>query len=171
MISKKMLKAMNYQINREMYSAYLYMGMASYFKSVNLTGFANWMEVQVKEELFHANKFYLFVAERGGRVVFDTIESPPQEWSSSLEVFEKVLEHEQHVTSLINDLVALSIEQKDYATHHFLQWFVNEQVEEEANADQIIQNLKLIGEQGQGIFMIDRELALRVFTPPVTPVA
>lgn len=166
MLSEKMEKALNYQINREMYSAYLYLSMGAYFNSINLSGFANWMEIQAMEEMTHAKKFFDFVNERGGRVVLDAIEAPPKEWESALQAFEQVYQHETHVTSLINDLVKLSNEENDYASHTFLQWFVNEQVEEEATADEIVQNLKLVGGQGHGIFMIDRELRSRVFTMP-----
>ena len=166
MFSKKMEQAINKQINAEMYSAYLYLSMAAYFESISLQGFAKWMEAQTMEEMAHAKKFYNFVNERGGRVVLDAIEKPKTEWSSPLEAFEDAYKHEQYVTSLINDLVNLAIEEKDHATNNFLQWFVAEQVEEEASADAIVQKLKLVGEKGNGIFMIDRELGLRTFTLP-----
>jgi ferritin len=166
MISKKMEKALNAQINAELYSAYLYLSMNSYFQSVNLQGFANWMRVQALEEMTHADKFYKFVIDRGGRVIFDTIEKPPAKWDSPIAVFGDIYQHERKVTGLIYSLVDLAIREKDHATNAMLQWFVNEQVEEETNADAIVAQLKLIGDNGHGILMLDRELAQRVFTPP-----
>lgn len=166
MISKKMEKALNEQINAELYSAYLYLSMESYFKSLNHNGFANWMRVQTQEEVSHAMKIYDFINERGGRVMLKAIEGPETQWKSSLEVFEAIYNHEQKVTALINGLVDLAIEEKDHATNSFLQWFVNEQVEEEASADEIVQQLKMMKDAPGGIFMIDRELGQRVFTPP-----
>lgn len=167
MISKKMEASLNRQINAELYSAYLYLSMNSYFNSVNLQGFANWMRIQALEEMTHADKFYKYVSDRGGRVVLDAIEKPPAGWNSPLAVFEQVYKHEQKVTSLIHALVDLAIKEKDHATNTMLQWFVNEQVEEESNADTLVQQLRLIGDNGYGILMLDRELARRVFTPPV----
>lgn len=166
MLKPEMEEALGAQINAEQYSAYLYLSMATYFDSVNLPGFANWMRIQVLEETSHADKLIDFVAERGGRVRLAPIEGPPTDWESPLQVFEQVYEHEQHVTELINKLVDLSREHSDHATDNFLQWFVAEQVEEEASADGIVQQLKLIKGEGHGLFMIDRELATRVFTPP-----
>ena len=161
-----MLDALNEQINAELYSAYLYLSMAAYFNGVSLSGCARWMEAQALEELSHAMKIYEFVNERGGRVTLSAIEAPPSSWESPLEVFEAVYAHEQKVTSLINDLVNLAIEEKDHATNNFLQWFVKEQVEEEASADAIVQKLKLMGEAKGGLFMLDRELGQRVFPLP-----
>ncbi|MHC4436260.1 MAG: ferritin [Planctomycetota bacterium] len=166
MISKKMEKALNEQVNAELFSAYLYLSMEAYFKSLNLNGFANWMRVQTQEEVSHAMKIYGFIDERGGRITLKAIEGPQTQWDSPLEVFKAVYEHEQKVTSLINDLVNLAIEEKDHATNTFLQWFVNEQVEEEASADQVVQQLKMMEKAPGGMFMLDRELAQRVFTPP-----
>ncbi|HCO94620.1 MAG TPA: ferritin [Phycisphaerales bacterium] len=166
MISKKMEKALNEQVNAELYSAYLYLSMEAYFKSLNLNGFANWMRVQTQEEVSHAMKIYGFVDERGGRITLKTIEGPQTKWDSPLAVFKDIYKHEQKVTSLINDLVNLAIEEKDHATNTFLQWFVNEQVEEEASADQVVQQLKIMEKAPGGMFMLDRELAQRVFTPP-----
>ena len=168
MLSKKMQDALNKQLNAELYSAYLYLSMSAYFQSVHLGGFANWMRVQAQEELTHAIKFYDYVNERGGRVVLQPVEGPPAEWTSPLAVFEDTYRHEQKVTSLINELVNLVIAEGDHATNVFLQWFVFEQVEEEASADKIVQKLKLVGDTGSGLFMIDRELAQRVFVPPTT---
>jgi ferritin len=168
MISKKMEEALNEQVNAELYSAYLYLSIESYFKSLNLNGFANWMRVQTQEEVMHAMKIYDFVNERGGRVILKAIEGPPTEWDSPLAVFEAVYVHEQKVTGLINDLVDLAIKEKDHATNSFLQWFVNEQVEEESSADEVVQQLKMMENAPGGMFMLDRELGQRVFTPPAT---
>ena len=166
MIGKKMEKALNEQVNAEMYSAYLYLSMESWFKSQNLNGFANWMRVQTQEEMVHAMKIYDFVIERSGRMQLKTIEGPETKWGSPLDAFEAVSKHEQKVTGLINDLVDLAIKEKDHATNIFLQWFVNEQVEEEASADELVKQLKLMQNAPGGMFMLDRELGQRVFTPP-----
>ena len=168
MISKKMEEALNEQVNAELYSSYLYLSMESFFKSQNLNGFANWMRIQTQEEVMHAMKMYDFINERGGRVLLKAIEGPQTEWDSTLAVFKAVSEHEQKVTGLINNLVDLAITEKDHATNSFLQWFVNEQVEEEASADEIVQQLKMMENAPGGIFMFDRELGQRVFTPPAT---
>ncbi len=168
MISKKVEEALNGQVNAEMYSAYLYLSMESYFKSLNLNGFANWMMVQTQEEMVHAMKIYDFINERGGRVTLKAIDGPPTKWESPMAVFEAVYEHEQKVTGLINKLVDLATEEKDHATNTFLQWFVNEQVEEESSADAIVQQMKMMGNAPGGMFMLDRELGQRVFTPPAT---
>ena len=162
-MKKKLLKAFNDQINAEMYSSYLYLAMESYFHSVSLDGFATWMRGQVQEEMMHAMKFYDFVIERGGRVTLDTIAKPESNWKSPLDAFEAVLAHEQHVTSLINDLVNLAISEKDHASNIFLQWFVTEQVEEEASVGAIVDKLKLIKDTPSGLFMVDAELGKRVF--------
>jgi len=161
-----MEEALNGQLNAELYSAYLYMSMAAYFESINLAGFANWMKIQVQEEMFHAQKFFNYINERSGRVIMRAIEKPETDWETTSDVFEHTYKHEQKVTSLINDLVELSRSEKDNATYNFLQWFVSEQVEEEASVDAVLQKLKLIGDFGPGIFMIDQELGNRVFTPP-----
>ena len=161
-----MEQALNEQVNAEMYSAYLYLSMESYFKSINLNGFATWMRAQIQEEMMHAMKIYEYVIERGGRMLLKAIEGPPTEWNSPLDVFEAVTKHEQKVTGLINSLVDLAIAEKDHATNIFLQWFVNEQVEEEASADDIVQKIKFMENAPGGMFMLDRELSQRVFTPP-----
>jgi len=166
-MDEKMQEALNKQLNAELYSSYLYLSMSAYFQSVNLSGFANWMRVQAQEELAHAMKFYDYVNERGGRVVLPAVEAPPSEWDSPLAVFEHVYRHEQGVTGMINKLVDLAVEARDHATNNFLQWFVSEQVEEEASADEVVQKLKLVGDDPSGLFMIDRELAQRVFVAPV----
>jgi len=168
MIKEKMQEALNQQVNAELYSSYLYLSMAAYFESINLKGFASWMRVQTQEELVHAMKFYDFIIERGGKVLLSSIEGPPTEWVSPLAIFEHAYEHEQKVTGLINKLVDLSADEQDHATSNFLQWFVAEQVEEEASADEVVQKIKLMGDASGGLFMLDRELAQRVFTPPAT---
>jgi len=166
MLGKKMQNALNKQINAELYSAYLYLAMSAYFDSTNLAGFSNWMRIQAQEEMSHAMKIYDFVAERGGRVVLAAIDAPQKEWKSPVAVFEQTLAHEQKVTGLINKLVDLATAEKDHATNNFLQWFVAEQVEEEATADGILQQLKLMGDAKGPFFMMDREFGRRVFTPP-----
>jgi ferritin len=168
MLSKKMEEALNGQTNAEFYSAYLYLSMEAYFGRENLPGFANWMRVQTQEELMHAMKIYDFVLGRGGSVVLRAIEQPPAKWDSPLDVFEAVYKHEQKVTGLINDLVNLAVEEKDHATNSFLQWFVTEQVEEEDNASTVLSQLKLIKDSPQALFMMDKEMGQRVFTPPPT---
>lgn len=166
MLSPKMEAALNSQINAEYYSSYLYLSMAAYFDSINLPGFANWMRVQQQEELVHALKFFDFVSERNGRVKLTAIEGPETEWANPLAVFEAALAHERLVTGLINKLVDLALAESDHASNNFLQWFVAEQVEEEATADGILQQLRLMKDAPGGLFMIDRELGQRVFTPP-----
>ena len=161
MLSEKMENALNDQLNAELYSAYLYLSMNAYFKSVNLDGFANWMYYQAQEEVTHAMKFYDFINSRGGRVKLSQIDAPAIEWNSPLAVFEATLEHEQKVTGLINDLVEQALEEHDHATNIFLQWFVSEQVEEEESVGGVLEQLKLMGEAKGGLFMIDRELAKR----------
>jgi len=145
MIKEKIQDALNKQINAELYSSYLYLSMSAYFESINLKGCANWMRVQTQEELVHAMKFYDYLIERGGKVILSSIESPPTEWPSPLAIFEQAYQHEQKVTGLINGLVDLAIAEKDHATNNFLQWFVSEQVEEEASADEVAQKIKLMG--------------------------
>ena len=161
MVKEKMVEALNEQINAELYSAYLYLSMSAYFEDVNLTGFSNWMRVQSQEELNHAMKIYDFVVELGERVELFTVQKPPKEWESPLAAFEAAYKHEQHVTGLINNLVDMAISDKDHATNNMLQWFVAEQVEEEASANEIVQKLRLVGEEGRGLLILDRELAQR----------
>jgi len=168
MLSEKMQDALNEQLNAELYSSYLYLSMAAYCRSINLKGFGNWMRCQVQEELVHAMKFYTYIIDRGGKAIMKPIEGPPTQWASPAEAFEHTLKHEQKVTGLINKLVDLAISESDHATNSFLQWFVTEQVEEEASADEVLQKLKLAGDSPQGLFMIDTELAGRVFTMPAS---
>ncbi len=166
MIKKALENALNEQINAEFHSAYIYLSMSSYFLSVGLAGYANWMRVQYQEELAHATRFFDYVNERGGRVTLSPIAEVQVDFSGIVDVFEKTLEHEQLVTSMINKLMDISIQESDHATKSFLQWFVDEQVEEEANVDQILNNLKLIKGEGQGLLMMDREMQTRVFVNP-----
>ena len=167
----KMIDALNEQIKNEFYSSYMYLAMSAYFADMGLPGFANWMRTQTQEEMMHAMKIYDFVFERGGKVTLEAIDKPPFSWDSPLAAFKEVLKHEQHVTSLINDLVDLAIKEKDHASNIFLQWFVTEQVEEEASADAVIQRLKLAKDNASGLFMIDAELGQRVFTMPAADAA
>ena len=166
MIKENVLNALNYQLNAELYSAYLYLSMEAYFESIELTGFGNWMRVQAQEEMTHAMKFYDYIVQRGERVILSSIEEPPSEWESPQAAFEHVYKHEQKVTGLINALVDLAMSESDHATNNFLQWFVAEQVEEEESANAALQKIKLTGESKSGLFMLDSELAQRVFTPP-----
>ncbi len=165
MISKELQDAMNAQMNAELYSSYLYLSMSGYFEAINLPGFAIWMRCQAQEELVHAMKFFTFINERRGRVHVSPIDGPPNEWAAPLAAFEAAYQHERHVSALINNLVDLTIQQKDHASNNFLQWFVAEQVEEEASTDAVVQQIKLAGDGG-GLFMLDKELGTRVFTPP-----
>jgi ferritin len=161
MISKKMQDAINEQIKNEIYSAYLYLSMSAHFEAENLPGFAHWMRVQFEEEMTHALKLYDHMNERGGRTKLLAIPEPQSEWNTSLEVFNQVLEHEQHVTSLIHNLYKTSLEENDYAAQVMLHWFINEQVEEEKNATEIVEQLKLIDARGTAVLMLDHNLGKR----------
>jgi len=163
MLKDKVQKALNDQVNAEMHSAYLYLSMSAYFQKIGLAGFANWMKVQYKEELSHALKIFDFIHERNGQVVLTPIDGVPTEFDGVIDVFEKTLEHEQKVTALIDKLVDTAVEASDHATQSFLKWFVDEQVEEEANVNELLDNLKLINGQGNGLFMLNRELQARTF--------
>jgi ferritin len=160
-LDPKLEAALNGQINAELHSSYLYLSMAAFFESINLEGFAHWMRVQNQEENEHAMKIFDYVNERGGRVLLTGIEAPGTAWESPLEAFLAAYQHERHISKRIDKLVGLSQELKDNATYEFLQWFVDEQVEEEANAEQIVQDLKLIGRDATGLLMLDRELGKR----------
>ncbi|HLU08876.1 MAG TPA: ferritin [Oceanobacillus sp.] len=157
MLSPRMQEALNAQINAEMQAFYTYLSMSAYFEAENLPGFAAWMKHHSDEELGHAMRIYRFVNERRGRVILTALSDPPTHWDSPLAAFESALKHEQHVTSLINKLVDLAVEERDHATQSFLQWFVDEQVEEELIVDNAIQDLKRIGDFAPGIVMLDRE--------------
>ena len=168
MFSKTIEKAINDQLNFEIFSANIYLSMAAYFDSLNLAGFANWMKVQYQEEFFHAMKFYDNINERGGRVLLTAQPAPPTEWESPQAAFENALNHERIVSGRVGELMSLAMDEKDHASVNFMQWFVGEQVEEEANVDGIVQQLKLMAGAPGGLFMLDRELGGRVFTPPTT---
>ena len=161
MIGKPIQDAMNEQINKELFSAYLYLSMAAYFEEKNLSGFAHWMRVQADEERGHAMKFYDFIIERGGRVMLKGIDAPKTEWSSSLEVAQEVAGHEAKVTASIYALYELALQEKDYPAQMMLQWFISEQVEEEKNAAEIVANLKLIEDRGTAVLMLDKQLGKR----------
>lgn len=166
MFSDKMNAYLNEQIKWELYSGYLYLSMSAWLAAQGLPGAASWMRVQAQEELSHAMMFYDFALERGGAVELRQIDAPALEWESVMAVFEQSLAHEQGVTARIYNLMSQAHEDKDYATATFLQWFVTEQVEEEASVQEVLQKLKLIqGAQG-AMFMLDAELGKRVFTPP-----
>ncbi len=169
MIAKKINTALNAQVNAELFSAYLYMSMSAWCSQRSLSGMANWMRCQAQEEQFHAMKIYDYILERGGHISLDAIEKPSAEWDSPIALFEETARHEAKVTGLINDLVSLSIKEKDYAAHIFLQWFVTEQVEEEASVSEVLERMKMIGDDSAGMFAMDMELAKRLFTPPVAP--
>jgi ferritin len=161
MLSKKMQDAINEQIKNELYSGYLYLAMAAYAEDQNLPGFAHWMKAQCQEEVEHATKFFDYIAERGGRVELKAIDEPPLEFDSPTALFEMTLEHEKKVTALINNLYELALEEKDYPSQVLLQWYIEEQVEEEANASEILETLKMAGDKGHALVMMDRALARR----------
>ena len=160
-LSQKMQDALNNQIKEELASAYIYLSMAAYCESINMGGSARWMAAQAQEEQAHAMKLYGYIHNRGGRVKLQALEQPPVEFDSVLDVFEKTLAHEQFITGCIHDLYALAVEEKDYASLGILQWFVDEQVEEEDTAGNILEMLKMVGDKGQALFMLDRQLGQR----------
>jgi len=163
MLSKKMTEALNEQINREMYSAYLYMAMSAYSESKGLKGFANWFMVQYQEEMLHAMKIYNYIHEQGEKVILKAIEQPPAEFGEPIDMFNATLKHEKFITKSINELVDLALSEKDHATNIFLQWFITEQIEEEANDNEIIDKLKLVEGSANGLFMVDKDLGARAF--------
>lgn len=165
MLSTKLEAALNKQINAELWSAYLYLSMSSYFAADGKPGFANWFLIQFKEEQDHALKFLNYVIERGGKVNLEAIANVDKAWASPLAAFEDTLKHEEIVTGFIGSLVSIAREEKDYATESFLTWFIDEQVEEEAVATSFIDALKMIKDNGFGIYTLDKELATRVYTP------
>lgn len=168
MIGKKVNEAINAQINAEMFSSYLYLSMSAWLGQKNLGGFSSWMRVQAQEELFHAMKMYDYLIERGGVVQLGAIAEPKTFWESTYEVVEDVVGHEEKVTALINNLVDVAIAEKDHASNIFLQWFVTEQVEEEASVGGVLERMKMIKDDSAGLFALDMELAKRVFVPPVS---
>ena len=171
MLNSRIQDAFNKQLNAEIFSSYLYLAMSAHFDSQNLAGMANWMRIQTQEELMHAMKFFAFINDRNGRVVLTRIEVPKTEWTSALDVFEDILRHEQKVTGLINDLVDLSLGERDHASNAFLQWFVTEQVEEEAATKTIADKLRLIGDDAVALYMLDGELGQRTLPPSTATTA
>ena len=166
MLNKKVAQALNEQINREMYSAYLYMSMSAHANDLGLKGFANWFMSQYHEEMFHAMKMYEYVQRQGAAVVLQAFKAPPAEYASQLDMFTKTLEHERFITKSLNDLMDLAIKEKDHATKIFLEWYITEQVEEEDNDNDIITELTLIGDNPHALLMLDREFAARAVTIP-----
>ncbi len=167
MLSKKLLEAINHHINYELYSEYIYLAMAAYCDAQDLSGCANFFKVQVEEERFHAMKFYDYVVQMDGRVTLGHIAEPRNEYGSILEVFKEALKHEQLVTRRIYDLADIASDEREHATMSFLKWFIDEQVEEENTISTIVKRLERIGEDSTALYMLDAELAQRVFTPPV----
>ena len=161
MLSNAVEKAINDQIKNELYSAYLYLSMSAYLESANLPGMARWMRLQSDEEMSHAMKFFDYVYDRGGRVVLQAIDQPPAEFGSPLDVFEKALAHEKKVTGMINQIYDLAVKENDYPSQIELQWFITEQVEEEKSAGDIVELLKVIGDHGPSIIMVDTQLGAR----------
>ena len=161
MLKKSLLDAMNGQIKHELYSAYFYLSMSAYFEASNLPGSARWMRLQAQEEQGHAMKFFDYIHDRGGQVVLQAIDQPPSDFKSPLDVFERTLAHEQKVTGLINSLYELAVKENDYASQSFLQWFVDEQVEEEKNATQIVEMLRMVGDHKGNLLMLDHRLGER----------
>jgi len=171
MLSQEMTAALNKQLNTELYSAHLYLSMSSYASSIGLKGAANWFMIQYQEEMVHFMKFYTYINSQGEHVALGPLDAPPNEFPSLLAMFEETLKHEMFITRCINELTECALKGKDHATQIFLQWFVTEQVEEEENDREIIGKLKLIGDNGYGILMLDNELGARVFTPPAATAA
>ena len=159
----KMIDALNEQIKNEFYSSYMYLAMSAYFADMGLPGFANWMRIQAKEEITHATKMYDYVLARGGKIALKAIDAPPAAWKNPLDAMQAGLTHEKFVTKCLNELSDLAVKEKDHASQIFLTWYVTEQVEEEQNFSDIINALKLIKGEGQGLLMMDRELGVRVF--------
>ncbi len=166
MINEKVGKVLNDQVNKELYSSYLYLSMSAYFSDLGLLGFANWTRIQAQEELAHSMLIYDFLVDRGEKVVLESVDKPQNEWKGPLHVMEEVLKHEMYVTALINHIVNVAEEVKDRATMSYMNWFVDEQVEEEANAQDIISKLKLIGDDKSALYLLDKDLAARVFVQP-----
>ena len=167
MINEKLQEAFNDQINKELYSEYLYLSMKAYFERLNLKGFVNWFNVQVQEEHAHAMGMFDYVHERGGEVELEAIDKPEIKWESPLACFEQVLSHEEFVTSRINALMDVADEVKDRAALSFLNWYLKEQVEEEANVGDVLATLRLIGDDKKALLMLDKDLSTRIFVQPV----
>ena len=174
MLNPKVEEAINEQINAELYSAFLYLSMSAYFQRQNLPGFAKWTYVQYLEETTHALKFFNYINERGGSVKLAAIKEPPTEWKNPVDVYDAIYKHEQLVTSLIYRIVDIAIQERDHASNNMLQWYVAEQVEEEANASLILEQLKRIGNAQESLYVLDKELGMRVFndaTGTINPTA
>lgn len=167
MISAKMQDALNEQVNKEFFSAYMYLAMSGYCNTLGLPGFAHWMRMQYEEEIMHVTKMYDYIQDQGGEVHLKAIEQPEQVYGTPLEIFETTLEHEQYVTTLIHRLMDLAVEERDYATQTFLQWYVTEQVEEESNVNDIVSPLRMVGEDKGGLMMIDQQLGGRLAPTPL----
>jgi ferritin len=170
-MNEKMQKALNEQLNLELSSSYLYLSMAAYLESVNLPGFAHWLTVQEKEEKIHAMKFYRYVFDRDGRVHLSNIATPTFEWKSPSHVFEEGLKHEKMITAQINKLAGLALAENDFNTHNFLQWFLNEQVEEEANFRRILEQVRMIEKSPESLYVMDKDMAARVMDPALAALA
>ena len=166
MLKNSLEEAINKQINAEIYSSGLYYSMAAYFESLSLKGFAKWLRVQALEELTHVQRFFAYLNNRGARVLMQAVGAPPTEWDSPLAAFEEVLAHEQKVTGLINGLMDLALKESDHATVNFLNWFIGEQVEEEASSEEAVQQLKLVEKTEGGLFLLDQEMGKRTFVLP-----
>jgi ferritin len=164
MISQKMTDTINRQINNEIYSAYLYMSMSAHSSHIGLNGFASWFMVQYHEEMFHAMKFYNYMLDQGSQVHLQALKEPLKTFTSATDMFEKTLEHEKFITKSINEIADLALQEKDHGTYQFIQWYVNEQIEEEKNDNEILQKLTLAGDSGAGLFMIDQQLGTRTLT-------
>lgn len=167
MISEKMQEELNEQVNKEFFSAYLYLAMSAYCNTIGLPGFAHWMRMQYEEESMHVTKMYDYILGQGGEVHLKAIEEPPKEFGTPLEIFQETLEHEQFITRMIHELMDLAVTEKDYATQTFLQWYVTEQVEEEANVNDILAPLRMVGEDKGGLMMIDQQLSGRAAPAPL----
>lgn len=166
-MNKKVQEALELQVNKEFYSAYLYLSMNQFFEEEGMPGMANWMYQQFLEEQFHAKKMLKYINSRGQKAILGQIDKPQVEWPSTMSVFQNVLEHEMEITASINNIQSIAVDEKDFATMNFLQWFIDEQIEEEENANNLIKQLELIGDNGYGLLMLDKELALRTFSEPV----
>jgi ferritin len=163
-----MLKELNQQVNEELYSSYIYRAMVADLEDKGFKGMATWMRVQLREEEVHANMFFNYILDRGGQVELDAIDKPPMTWESALAIFEAAYAHEQHITGRINHMMKVAREENDNPSILLLQWFVEEQVEEEVNVSEVVQQLKIVGDNGHGLLMVDREMGARVFTSPTS---
>jgi len=160
-LSQRLEKALNDQMQREFHAAYLYLGMAAHCSAEHLVGFAHWLELQAREELGHAMRFYRYLDDRGAKIRLQAIDQPPDDFKSPLDVMERALAHEQRVTQEIHKIYGMAVEERDYATQTFLNWFVNEQVEEERAATQVVERLKIAGDDSSALLLIDKELGAR----------